>query len=170
MIADSSVVGLVNVPGFEAEPLGATYRSLELPPDEEDEDELEELEELDDELLLDDEEDEELEELLELEDDEELDDGAKAASEWTTRLPLDAVQLSAVVPVALTGLVELAPPELAFGLSQRSVCPLPGVNETLEAPEPTVSTTQEPAVVTEMFVEIELPELTELFVAASGAR
>lgn len=113
------------MPGLDALPLGATKRSPGAGPEPE---ELDDPEELDEEelllLLLLDDEDDELEELLEEEDDElEEDppvDGPKAATEWTRRLPLAALQLTVVGPLALSALVEPAPPEFEFGRSKRS--------------------------------------------------
>lgn len=175
------------MPGFPAAPVGATKRSpAEAPEDELDEEELED-EELDDELEEEEDDDEE-EELdddeLELEDEEleedeleeELEDeleelppeaGLKAATERTIRLPLDEVHFTAFEPV-VAARVEPAPPLLPLLFSYCSVCPEPGVNATLEAPLPTTSTNHEPAVATEIFAEIAVPEETLLVTTASG--
>ncbi len=176
VIAFSSVVGLACVPGLLAEPFGATKRSLSDTPEEEEPEEL-----LDDELLL---LEEELEELLEDDEDEldeddeeleeeELDDppvaGAKAATDNTSRLPLEAVQDETFEPV-LAARVDPAPPLVGLGRSKRSIWPEPGVNEAFDAPLLTTSTNHEPALVTERLAEIARPEATLLVVTASGPR
>lgn len=178
VIAFSSVVGLACVPGLLAEPVGATKRSLSETPEED------EPEELDDELLLldeeldddEDDEEEELEEDEELEEEleeDELDDppvaDPKAATDNTSRLPLEAVQDEAFEPV-LAARVDPAPPLVELGRSKRSAWPAPGVNDAFDAPLLTTSTSHEPALVTERLAEIARPDATLLVVTASGPR
>jgi hypothetical protein len=173
------------VPGLPAVPVGATKRSLvDAPEDEpeeldeelllllEDEELLEEDDELDDEELEEDEElelDDEPEDDEELEEDEPPDDGPNAATDRTRRLPAEDVQLAVFVPRFATR-DEPAPLLLEFGLSKRSVCPAPGVNEAFDAPLPTTSISHEPVFGTPILADMAVPDAALLVAAASGPR
>ncbi len=66
-------------------------------------------------------------------------------------------------------LVEPAPPEPDEERSHRSICPLPAVKLTPEAPWPTTSTIQEPEVGTKILDEMDAAEAALLATAAVGA-
>src|SRR5262249_58543354 len=91
-------------------------------------------------------------------------EGANDASEWASRLAPEWVQLSVVEPAVATGLVLVAPVMPLAAMSQRSVWPLPAVNDP-EFPLPTTSTTHALAVAVVMLVEMESAPLVSTFVA-----
>ena len=96
-------------------------------------------------------------------------EGASTTTESASWLELEAVQLVDTVPVLAGAAVEPAPPEEVWPRPQRLVWPEPGVRTALLEPLLATETSQEPAVATETFAEMVVPEVAELVAATEGA-